>query len=321
MTSAIVILTWNNQAYLERFLPILIKNTPSEESDIIIADNASTDGTLSWMQSNFPNIKVLAFENNLGYAGGYKKALSLLDYDVFICMNSDIEVREGWLKPILTRLENNPNIGACMPKIKAINDRNRFEYAGAAGGMITRLGFPFCRGRMVNRTEVDHGQYNDIVPLFWASGACFAVKSEAYRQAGGFDERFFAHMEEIDLCWRMKICGWNIICESSSEVYHIGGGTLSVKNPRKTFYNFRNSLYMLYKNLHPSDFRFIFPMRLIVDGLLGIRFLLRAEFSMFKAVIDAHLSFYRTSKGMRKKDQPRLKLKDLTGIELWLPHL
>ena len=314
MHVAVVILAWNNRAYLERFLPVLQKYTPASQAELIVVDNASEDDTADWLKQQYPGLRRICLARNLGYAGAYNTALAGLPHDYFICLNSDVEVTNGWLDPLIRLMEENPEIGACMPKLLSLNAKNEFEYAGAAGGFLDHWGYPFCRGRIFNIVETDRGQYDEPQQIFWASGACLMLRAKAFRQSGGFDPRFFAHMEEIDLCWRMKNRGWTIWCQPSSFVYHLGGGSLSSENPRKSYLNFRNNLLMLFKNLPVRDLCLVLPIRLILDGVAVLRFMVKGQMTHCLAVLQAHLAFYRNLKGLRSSAGHRTSLKKLQGI-------
>jgi len=249
MSTAIVILNWNGVKYLQQFLPLLIEHTTMPGVEIIVADNASTDSSLSLLKDKFPAIRTIVFDKNYGFAGGYNKALALVEADYFVLLNSDVEVTPGWLNPLLEYMDGHEKVAACQPKILSYANRSTFEHAGAAGGYIDRFGFPFCRGRVLGLAEEDKGQYDSITDIFWATGACLFIRSNLYRKVGGLDDEFFAHMEEIDLCWRLKSRGYRIVCIPDSSVFHVGGGALDYESPHKTYLNFRNNLLMLYKNL------------------------------------------------------------------------
>lgn len=249
MKTAIVILNWNTKGFLEEFLPGLISSTANVDgAEVIVADNASSDGSMEMMAENFPEIRTLKFEKNLGFTGGYNRAFREIESDYFVLINSDIEVTEGWLSPLIEWMEAHPDCAACAPKLHSWQEKEKFEYAGAAGGLIDKFGFPFCRGRVLKKLETDHGQYDQPKDVFWASGACLMVRSTVYERMGGLDERFFAHMEEIDLCWRMQLNGWKVTVVPDSIVYHVGGGTLPATSPFKLFLNFRNNMLMLGNN-------------------------------------------------------------------------
>ncbi len=269
-TVAIVILNYNGRHYLEKFLPTVLKH--SEGYEIWVADNASTDQSLEWLASQYPDVKTLSIAENKGYAGGYNQALSQIDAEYYVLLNSDIEVTPGWIEPVITFMETDKNIAACQPKIRAYDLPTHFEYAGAAGGYMDYLGYPFCRGRIFDTREEDLGQYDDEIDVFWATGACLFVRSDAFHKANGFDERFFAHMEEIDLCWRLLNLGYRITFSGKSVVYHVGGGTLHKSNPRKTFLNYRNNLIMLFKNLPKGRRKKTLFFRLILDGISSATF-------------------------------------------------
>ena len=250
MKTAVVILNWNTEGFLKEFLPGLLRSVEKVEgAEVIVADNASTDGSLKVMKEMFPQVRTIAFDKNHGFTGGYNKAFEQIDSELFILINSDIEVTEDWLSPIVRWMEEHPECGACAPKLHSWQERDRFEYAGAAGGYIDRYGYPLCRGRVLKRLETDNGQYDSPADVFWATGACLAVRSEVYRRLGGLDDRFFAHMEEIDLCWRMQLEGWKVTVVPDSLVYHVGGGTLPATSPFKLYLNFRNNRLMLSNNL------------------------------------------------------------------------
>ena len=247
MKTAVVILNWNTEGFLREFLPGLLHSVRNVEgAEVIVADNASTDGSLKVMKEEFPQVRTLAFDKNYGFTGGYNMAFKEIDSDLFVLINSDIEVTEGWLEPLVRWMQEHPECGACAPKLHSWQEREKFEYAGAAGGHIDLFGYPFCRGRVLKNLETDHGQYDSPADVFWATGACLMVRSSLYRELGGLDERFFAHMEEIDLQWRMQLGGWRIAVEPKAVVYHLGGGTLPA-SPMKIYLNHRNNLAMLYK--------------------------------------------------------------------------
>jgi GT2 family glycosyltransferase len=299
--TAIVILNWNGKSFLEKFLPSLIKNTPQDGSGIIIADNNSTDNSIEFLNKNYQNLRQIIFDKNYGYAGGYNKALDQIEAQYFVLLNSDIEVSENWLSPLIRLLDSDSKIAACQPKIKSFDQKTNFEYAGASGGFIDKFGYPFCRGRILDKTEADANQYNDIRDVFWATGACLVIRADLFKKVGGFDNDFFAHMEEIDLCWRLKNAGYRIVCNPESTVYHVGGGTLPNNSPFKLYLNFRNNLFLLYKNLPKGKlFSRLIP-RMILDGLSAIVFLLKFEFSNYFAVLKAHIHFYMSLKKLHKK--------------------
>ena len=287
---AVVILNFNGQKFLETFLPSVINNT--NEYEIIVVDNASTDNSLSFLGNYYPTIKIIRLTKNQGFAGGYNSALKKIEAEYYVLLNSDVEVTANWVNPIIDLMDIDKKIAACQPKIKSYHQKTHFEYAGAAGGYIDWLGYPFCRGRVFDYYEEDKGQYDDTTEVFWATGACMFVRASVFHQLGGFDDNFFAHMEEIDLCWRMKNAGYRIMYTSASTVYHVGGGTLHKSNPRKTFLNYRNGLAMLYKNLPLNKLLLTILLRLILDGISGIKLLFDGSFADFLAVIKAHFAFY-----------------------------
>lgn len=290
MKIAVVILNWNGKELLEKFLPSVIDN--SKEANIYLADNASTDNSVKFVRSAFPEVKIIENRDNVGYAKGYNEALKNLNEDVFCLLNSDIEVTKDWLKPILRTFEAEPNTAIIQPKILDYNKKDHFEYAGAAGGYIDKFGYPYCRGRIFNTIEKDEGQFDDNADIFWCSGACLFIRHKVFTELKGMDEAYFAHMEEIDLCWRAKNLEYNIRYVGASSVYHVGGATLDNSNPKKTFLNFRNSLFNLVKNVDGNLISLIIT-RLILDGIAGLKFLLELKFRHFMAILRAHLSFYR----------------------------
>ena len=265
MTTAIVILNWNGEIFLQQFLPVLIQNTTQDGVEIIVADNASTDSSLSILKDKFPTIRTIILDKNYGFAGGYNKALAQIDADYLVLLNSDVEVTVGWLEPMLEYMNGHKKVAACQPKILSYDQPAFFEHAGAAGGYIDRYGFPFCRGRILGFAEEDKGQYDTVVDIFWATGACLMIRSSVYREVGGLDDDFFAHMEEIDLCWRLKSRGYRIVCIPESAVFHVGGGALGYESPYKTYLNFRNNLLMLYKNLPATLLKKIMFSRFLFD--------------------------------------------------------
>ena len=250
MKTAVVILNWNTEGFLRKFLPGLLRSVRNVEgAEVIVADNASTDGSVKVMKEEFPQVRTIVFEKNFGFTGGYNKAFEQIDSDLFVLINSDIEVTDGWLEPLVKWMQEHPECGACAPKLHSWQEREKFEYAGAAGGCLDLFGYPFCRGRILKTLETDHGQYDSPADVFWATGACLMVRSRLYRELGGLDDRFFAHMEEIDLCWRMQLAGHKVTVVPDSMVYHVGGGTLPATSPFKLYLNFRNNLMMLENNL------------------------------------------------------------------------
>ena len=299
MRVAVVILNWNGKSFLEKFLPNVLKY--SKEAAVYVADNASSDSSVEFVKNTFPEIRIIETGGNLGFAGGYNAALENLDEDVFVLLNSDVEVSENWIQPIVD-LMRDESIGACQPKVLKFDKKSHFEYAGAAGGFMDKFGFPFCRGRMFDTLEEDYSQYNDQQEIFWATGACMFVRSSVYNELGGLDDDFFAHMEEIDLCWRMKRAYYKVMVEPRSVVYHVGGGTLSKSNPWKTFLNFRNGLELLAKNLPKKKLFSTLFIRMSLDGIAALRFLLSGQPKDFWAVFKAHMAFYgRLKKTLNKR--------------------
>lgn len=298
MDIAVVILNWNGASLLKTYLPTVL--TYSEEAKIYVADNASTDNSLQLLANDFPEVVVLKNTKNHGFAGGYNEALKYVEEDIMVLLNNDVEVTQNWLSSIIDTFKTSNHIAAVQPKIKSISQPHKFDYAGAAGGFIDALGYPYCRGRLFEHIEDDQGQYDDDMEIFWASGACFAVRRDYFNEVGGFDEHYFAHQEEIDLCWRLKNQGYSIWCTPKSEVYHLGGGTLANSNPRKTFLNFRNSLFSLVKNTKDNPTALIF-IRMLLDGIAGLRFLYKGRFLHFFAIFEAHISFYKLLPVMIKK--------------------
>ncbi len=298
MRSAVVILNWNGEEHLKRFLPSVVKYT---EVDIVVADNGSTDGSLLLLREEFSGVKILELGANLGFAAGYNEALSRLDYDCYILLNSDVEVTAGWCEPLLLELQTNADVGAVAPKLRSVCEPQKFEYAGAAGGYIDYLGYPFCRGRILGSVEEDRGQYDDPCDLFWVSGAAFGVRAETFRSLGGFDADFFAHQEEIDLCWRMQLRGYRVRVLPQSVVYHLGGGTLSVDSPHKIYLNHRNNLAMLYKCSTPTQRVVVAVVRPALDLLAAVSYLLKGRSANFWAVMRAYATFLKWHISLSRK--------------------
>lgn len=309
LKTAVVILNWNGKKYLEKFLSTLIENTKDADTEIIIADNNSTDGSLEFLDKNYPALRQINFDENYGFTGGYNKALSQIQAKYFVLLNSDIEVSENWLTPLIHLMDSEPNIAACQPKIKSFYQKDTFEYAGAAGGFIDKYGYPFCRGRILDTIEKDKAQYENKVDIFWATGACMVVRADLYHKIGGLDNDFFAHMEEIDLCWRLKNLGFRIVYNPESTVYHVGGGTLPNNSPFKLYLNYRNNLFLLYKNLPKGRLFSILFSRMILDGLSAVIFLLKLSLPNFSAVLKAHFHFYKSLKTLRQKRKKLLQNK------------
>lgn len=288
---AVVILNWNGRKFLETFLPALLAHS-QQDAELIIADNASSDDSVAFLQQHYPGLRIIQNRENGGFSKGYNEALAQVDAEYFILLNSDIEVTENWINPVIALMDSDKSIAACQPKILSYYEREFFEYAGAAGGYIDKYGYPFCRGRVFQDLEKDEGQYNTVTEIFWATGACMFVRADLYREFGGLDNDFFAHMEEIDFCWRMKNYGYKIMYCPDSKVYHVGGGTLPKISWRKTYLNFRNNLILLYKNLPKRRMPEVFLVRFFLDTLASFKFLVEGGFNDFMAVSRAYISFY-----------------------------
>ncbi len=297
---SIVILNWNGISFLKTFLPEVVKTAAIPNVEVVVADNGSTDESVQWIKENLQEVKVIEFDTNYGFTGGYNRALKRIDSEYYLILNSDVKPTEEWLQPLIAEMDSDQNIAACMPKTLAFHSPTHFEYAGAAGGYIDRFGFPFCRGRILSHVEEDKGQYNDTGDIFWATGACMMVRASAYHEVGGFDEFFFAHMEEIDLCWRFKNMGYRITFIPNSTVYHVGGGTLPNNNPRKLFLNYRNNLILLVKNLPSGMLLTTLFFRLIMDMAAAFVFLLSGKWRFAMAVIKAYWAFYNKSLHYKK---------------------
>ncbi len=308
---AIVILNWNGRKFLEMYLPSIMSNSNSEGFVVYVADNGSSDDSVEWLLENYPQVQLIRLDKNYGFALGYSKALQQIDAEYFVLLNSDVEVTPHWLSPIIKMMDADKSIAACMPKMKSYKNRDLFEYAGAAGGFIDKYGYPFCRGRILNCIEKDNGQYDDAREIFWASGACMFLRTSAYFEAGGLDADFFAHMEEIDLCWRLKRLGYKIMYSPDVTVYHVGGGTLPNNTPPKIYLNYRNNLFLLFKNLDSRQFVSIFITRLILDGFSSILYIFQGKFLFFWSVLKAHYSFYFS---LRKLVRKRKELKKIEKV-------
>lgn len=298
---AIVILNWNGEKLFPEFLPSIIEHSQGANIEIVVADNGSTDQSINILQTNFPTVTLIDLKKNYGFAQGYNVALKQIDADYYVLVNSDVKVTKNWIQPCVQHFENDDKVVAIQPKILNYKHAEYFEYAGAAGGFIDKYGYPFCRGRILDQLEKDENQYDKSSEIFWATGACMFVRAEAFKSAGGFDSDFWAHMEEIDLCWRLKNRGYRIIYEPKSIVYHLGGGSLEYGNPKKVFLNFRNNLFMLYKNLPKHKFYRTLLQRMLLDGVAALKFLFGAEFKAFGAVFKAHLQFYKNLRNLREK--------------------
>ena len=291
MKLAIVILNWNGKKMLKQYLPVVMRYSLAQ-AKIIVADNASTDGSVAMLKEDFPEVEILSLNKNYGFAEGYNQALKMVDAEYYLLLNSDVRVTENWLTPLLTYMDEHSDVAACQPKLLSVSNPKCFEYAGAAGGFIDRLGYPFCRGRVFDIVEEDHGQYDSIADIMWATGACLLIRSKDYWNAGALDGRFFAHNEEIDLCWRLRLLGRRIVCIPNSVVYHVGGGTLPKSNPMKTFLNFRNNLTMLYKNLPDEELKTIMRLRFFLDYLAAWQTLIfNRNIADFKAIYKARHAF------------------------------
>lgn len=316
---AVVILNWNGSEMMKHFLPSVVEYSAVEGVRIIVADNHSDDDSLQMLQEYFPTVGIIQLDRNYGFADGYNHALAQVEAKYYLLLNSDVEVTPHWLEPMLQYMDTHPNVAACQPKLLAFREKERtgkdvFEYAGGCGGFIDRYGYPFCRGRVMDTVEADHGQYDDIRTLFWATGAALMVRSTDYHEIGGLDGRFFAHMEEIDFCWRLRSRGRGIVCISESKVYHVGGATLNKENPRKTYLNFRNNLYMLYKNLPADEFRPVMCIRRLLDYLAALSFLLKGETGNFKAVFKARKDFAKAKRDFRPDRERNLQQACLSPI-------
>lgn len=292
MIVKIVVLNWNGARYLRRFLPSVEEAAP-EGVEVVVADNGSTDDSLAVLARDFPTVGVLRLDKNYGFAGGYNRALARLEADCFVLLNSDVETPAGWLEPLIADMENDPDVAAVAPKLRALTAPGMFEYAGAAGGYVDYLGYPFCRGRILRATEVDRGQYDDARDVFWVSGAAFCCRAEVFRKLGGFDDRFFAHMEEIDLCWRMQLAGYRVRIVPQSTVYHLGGGTLTADSPQKIYFNHRNNLAMLLKCASPLQRAWVVVLRPVLDFVAACSYLAQGQCRSFCAVFRAYRDFLR----------------------------
>ena len=311
---AVVILNWNGKKFLEKFLPSVVLSEYNNLS-VIVADNASTDDSVAFLQTKYPSVKIIKNSFNEGFAKGYNTVLKQVSADYYILLNSDVEVSKDWISPVVSLMQSDKNIAACQPKILSYVEKNKFEYAGASGGWIDKFGYPFNRGRVFDFCESDTGQYDNEEEIFWATGAAFFVRANIFHELGGFDEYFFAHQEEIDLCWRMKRAGYKIFVVPGSVVYHVGGGTLPAGNERKVFLNFRNNLAMLAKNLTASEKIRIIPMRILLDNIAAMQSLIKGDFKTFKAIEKAHFNFIKWYFNAKRKDNlPKKKLKKLSGV-------
>ncbi len=309
---SVVILNWNGAAMLRKFLPGVVAHSP--EADIVVADNASTDDSLQLLTAGFPTVRQVVLNRNYGFAEGYNKALAAVESEYYLLLNSDVEVTEGWLQPLLRYMDSHPDVAACQPKLRCQWDKRMLEYAGACGGYIDRLGYPYCRGRIFGTVEADQGQYDTVQPVFWATGAALMIRRVSYWEVGGLDGRFFAHQEEIDLCWRLRSRGMGIVCIPGSVVFHVGGGTLPKENPRKTYLNFRNNLLLLYKNLPEGRLRTVMFWRFWLDALASLQFLAKGEWRSFKAVWKGRRDFRRMKPDFLADRQRNLTFTSLDPI-------
>ena len=311
---AVVILNWNGKTWLERFLPSVVQtNYPNLQ--IVIGDNASTDDSIAFLKNNYPQLTVLENDKNYGFAGGYNHILSRVTADYFVLLNSDVEVPSNWIKPVIDLMQSDTTIAVAQPKLKWQVQKTEFEYAGAAGGFVDLYAYPFCRGRIFDSVETDNGQYNTATDLFWASGAAFFIKSSAWQQVGGLDADLFAHMEEIDLCWRLKNLGYKVVCCTDAEVYHVGGGTLNANNPYKTYLNFRNNLLIMQKNLPKSEAYARIFIRMCLDFLAWLQFLLKGKFAFAFAINKAHWHFLmQLEMNAKKRTTQQIPLLQHTGV-------
>ena len=311
---AVVILNWNGKSFLEKFLPNVL-SSDYENLRVIVADNASTDGSVFYVKSRFPNVEVIINLENEGFAKGYNSALKSVVSDYYILLNSDVEVDHDWIAPVILLMESDEEIGAAQPKIMSFENKGTFEYAGASGGWIDKFGYPFARGRVFDICETDYGQYQNAVEVFWATGAALFVRSSVFHELGGFDEYFFAHQEEIDLCWRMQRLGYKIYVEPASVVYHVGGGTLPMGTRKKTYLNFRNNLVMLSKNLKFRESIIKIPVRIILDNVAAFQALIKGDFSIFISIESAHLHYLGWLLfGKKSKKMPKIKMTELRGV-------
>lgn len=310
--TAVVILNYNGAGMLRRFLPSVIEYSP--EASIYVADNGSSDESCDVVRNEFPAVKLMVLDHNYGFAEGYNRALAQVDEEYAVLLNSDVEVTRGWLSPITQFLDSNPEVAACQPKLLSFKRKDFFEYAGAAGGFIDKWGYTFCRGRIFNTVERDSGQYDDTTDVFWATGAALMIRNEVYKNNGGLDGRFFAHMEEIDLCWRLRSRGYRIACVPQSHVYHVGGATLKKENPQKTYLNFRNNLLMIYKNAPDCQLKKIMLFRKVFDNVAALKFLASGDYAAFKAVRKARRDFQAMRSGYDKARAENMKLAVTTRI-------
>ena len=313
MTTAVVILNWNGKKMLERFLPSVTAHTQGD-AEVIIADNGSTDDSLDFVRAQYPGLRIIELDKNYGFAGGYNRALQQVKADYYVLLNDDVEVTPGWIEPVVAQMQQHPDTAICQPKLLMCDQRDTFEYAGGAGGFLDKYGYPFCRGRMFTSLEQDNGQYNTPGEIFWASGAAMFVRADVWHQLGGLDDDFFAHMEEIDFCWRAKNAGYRVEYCPQSTVFHVGGGTLPKSNPRKTYLNFRNNMALLYKNLPKRRLAWVMCSRIVLDYVAGFKFLMERKPKEFSAVVDAHKAFYKWLPQLKKKRQGLKQQSRVSGM-------
>lgn len=314
MKTSVVILNWNGRKLLEEFLPTVLRHTLDDETEVVVADNGSSDDSLDFLKANFPQVTVIVLDKNYGFAEGYNRALQQVNSEYVVLLNSDVETTENWLSTMIDYLDEHPEVAALQPKILAQTRKTHFEYAGACGGFIDRFGYPFCRGRILENVEPDSGQYDSVIPVFWATGACLCIRRKDFFEAGGLDARFFAHMEEIDLCWRLNARGKRIECLPQSVVYHVGAASLAKENPRKTYLNFRNNLLMLYKNIPTEKLILVFIVRLILDVLAYFHLLVAGKFENAHSVIKAHKDFYKMRNEFKYDRREILKQRKVIDI-------
>ena len=298
---SVVILNWNGAELLKKFLPTVLSHTESEDCEVVVVDNASSDNSVEMMKQQFPDVKLILLDKNYGFAEGYNRALQQVDSKYIVLLNSDVETSPHWLNPMIEHLKKNKDTVAVQPKILSYANKSMFEYAGAAGGFIDRYGYPFCRGRILHKLEEDKGQYDEPIEIFWASGACLCMRKDDYTKAGGFDADFFAHMEEIDLCWRLLARGGKIFCLPQSKVYHVGGASLDSESPRKVHLNFRNNLLMIYKNASKKKLVEVFLVRIVLDVAAGVHFLVQGKWRHAKAIAKAYSDFIKMKPAFRQK--------------------
>lgn len=325
-TTAIVILNWNGLHFLQQFLPVILERTEEIRqgtATLVVADNGSSDGSVAWLQQMHPEVRLILLDQNYGFTGGYNRAFSVLQtweehFDYFLLLNSDVEVTQGWLSALVNRMDRQPEIGVCSPKVRSYARPEYFEHAGAGGGLIDWFGFPYCQGRVFSTVVPDRGQYDTAQPVFWASGTSFLIRTSLYARTGGLDDLFFAHMEEIDLCWRVQSLGYQVWVVPESVIYHVGGGTLPNNSPRKLYLNFRNNLFMLYKNLPLSSRRFRIFLRLCVDGGIGVVYFLTGKWSFVKSIVQAHRDYFKNKNQLVRPEQlTSVALPRTTLIQAW----